>query len=562
MRPMPRIRPRAVLALVCLAAACAPRGSERADGETGGTLVISAPAEPRSLLPLFAPSVAEKQVVDQIFDALAEIGPELNTLGDAGWTPRLAESWTWSADSLSITFRLDPDARWHDDNPVRASDVRFSLELYKDPEVGAYDAPNLELVDSISVVDSLTFVAWFKERSPEQFFKLAYYLFVMPEHHLRNVPRADLASAAFARAPVGSGPFEFSRWEPRQSIELVANTSYHRGRPRLDRVIWTLEPEAITALAKVTAGDADFRENVPPDAAPRVASSDRARLVVYPMLNYGFVLFNHRANGDERRPHPLFGSRALRRALSMALDRPAMVRNVLDTLGKVNRGPFASALPVADTTIQGLPYDPAAAAATLDSLGWRDTDGDGVRERNGVPLRFALTVPATSPPRRRFAVLIQEQWRKIGARVDVEEYDPARLYPQLAAGRFDVFIHFVQTSPAPSSLAEAWAHPSPERRLHNIGLYGNPSIEPIIDSAVTEFDAARRRDLYRRAYRQIIEDAPAVWLYELRSVGALHNRVRPVLDGGDMWWRDLRLWWIPANERIDRDRISLELTAR
>ncbi|HEX7122986.1 MAG TPA: peptide ABC transporter substrate-binding protein [Gemmatimonadaceae bacterium] len=561
MRPMPTIRPSALLALASLVA-CAPGGTDRAAGETGGTLVISAPAEPRSLLPLFAPTVAEKQVVDQIFDALAEIGPDLNTIGDSGWAPRLAETWTWSADSLSITFRLDPDAKWHDGQPVRASDVRFSLELYKDPQVGAFDAPNLANVDSISVVDSITFVAWFKERSPEQFFKLAYYLFVMPERHLRDVPRAELASAAFARAPVGSGPFQFVEWEPRQSIEIVANTSYHRGRPFLDRVIWTLETEAITAVAKVTAGDADFRENVPPDLASRVASSDLARLVFYPMPNYGFVLFNHRANGDDSRPHPLFSSRPLRRALSMALDRPAMVRNVLDTLGKVSRGPFASVLPVADTTLAGLPYDPVAAAATLDSLGWRDNDGDGVRERNGIPLRFAVTVPATSPPRRRFAVLIQEQWRKIGARVDVEEYDPARLYPQLAAGRFDVFIHFVQTSPAPSSVAEAWAHPSPDRRLHNIGLYGNRSIEPIIDSAVSEFNAARSRDLYRRAYREIIEDAPAVWLYELRSVGALNKRVRPVLDRSDMWWRDLRLWWIPAGERIDRDRVALELTAR
>lgn len=552
-------RSRAILALVCLVA-CTPASQDAASGDEGGTLVIAAPTDPRTLLPLFAGGVAEKQVIDQVFDVLAEIPADLNTLGDKGWTPRLASSWSWSTDSLSITFRLNPGARWHDDLPVRASDVAFSLSLYRDPAVGAYDAPNLRNVDSITVIDSLTFVAWFHQRSPEQFFKLAYYLQVLPEHVLRDIPRAELASSPFARAPIGSGPFAFRSWEPRKSLELVANVAYHRGRPRLDRLIWTTEPEAVTAVTKVLAAEADVRENVPPDAAPRVAASSTARLVPYRMLNYGFVVFNQRARGDDARPHPLFSSRELRRALSMALDRESMVRNVLDTLGQAALGPFSSGIPTADSSLQGLRYDPAAAIALLDSLGWHDTDNDGIRERNGVPLRFSLAVPVTSPPRRRFAVLMQEQWRRVGVQVDIDEGDPARLFPDVFSGRFDVFINYMQTSPAPSSIAEAWANPAPERRQHNAGLYGNPRVDALVDSALMEFDPVRRRELYRRAYRLVVDDAPAVWLYELRSVAAIHTRVRPVIDQADMWWRDLRLWWVPDSERLPRDRLGLEVT--
>jgi peptide/nickel transport system substrate-binding protein len=507
-------------------AACAPADrSESATPDTGGTVVISAPSEAEVLVPPLVYSTAAKQVMDQIFDALADIPRDLNTLGDAGWTPALAESWTWSPDSLAITFRLNPRARFHDGQPVRASDVRFSVELYKDPRVIAYDASNFENVDSVSVTDSVTATVWYHERSPQQFFHVAYYLRVMPEHLLKDADRSALAQSAFAGNPIGSGPFRFVRWVPRSVIELVADTGNYRGRPRLDRVVWSLQIDATAGISG---------------------------------LNYGFVAFNLRARGNDRQPHPLFRSRDLRHALAMALDREAIVRNVLDSTGRVNRGPFPLPLPVADSALPQIPYDPAGARRLLDSLGWRDADGDSVREKNGATLRFGLAVPTSSPPRRRFAVLIQEQLRRVGARVDVEERDPSALGATLGGGRFDAYIHFVQSSPAPSAVADGWTDPAPGMgRVRNPAWYENPRASVIVDSALMERDSARRVALYRRAYRQVAEDVPAIWLYETVPYAAVHRRIRLDLDQADVWWRDLRLWWVPSGERIDRDRVGL-----
>jgi peptide/nickel transport system substrate-binding protein len=348
------------------------------------------------------------------------------------------------------------------------------------------------------------------------------------------------------------------RWEPRAVIELVADTAHYRGRPRLDRVIWSLQSDVTAGITGMLAGESDFRENLPVDAMARVAEARAVRAARYRSLNFGFLAFNLRARGNDREPHPLFRSRDLRRALAMALDREAIVRNVLDSTGRVNRGPFPLALPAADSALPQVPHDTSGARRLLDSLGWRDVDGDSVRERNGVALRFGLVVPTSSPPRRRFAVLIQEQLRRVGALVDVEEQDASAMGASLSGGRFDTYIHFVQSSPAPSALADGWTNPAPGMgRFRNPTHYQNPRVTAIIDTALIERDAAKRLALYRRAYRLVAEDLPAVWLYESVPYAAMHTRIRLDLDRADFWWRDLRLWWIPASERIDRDRVGL-----
>jgi peptide/nickel transport system substrate-binding protein len=241
--------------ILAFAAACtsAERGAAPA-GDIGGTLLIALPVEPATLMPPLIRQANEKEIADQIFDFLADIGPDLNTLGDAGFTPRLAESWQWSGDSLSIAFRLNPRARWHDGHKVTANDIRFTIGLIKDPRVGAWDASALADVDSVSVPDSLTAVVWFARRSPEQFYNVAYKVMIAPEHILRDADRARLDAHPFARNPTGSGPFRFMRWDARSAVEVAADTGYHLGRPLLDRVIWVLNPDPSAALVNVLAG--------------------------------------------------------------------------------------------------------------------------------------------------------------------------------------------------------------------------------------------------------------------------------------------------------------------
>ncbi|HEY7566739.1 MAG TPA: ABC transporter substrate-binding protein, partial [Gemmatimonadaceae bacterium] len=218
-------RPRVSLlaAIVLLVAGCQPKANGLADGS--GSVIIATGADADYLVPPIVRGITGKQIIDQIFDYLADPPATLNTVGDVGFTPRLARSWTWSKDSLAITFALDPRARWHDGRPVRAGDVRFTFEVLKDARTASPLATYLKSVDSISVTDSLTATAWFNRRSPEQFFDLVYNVAVLPEHLLATVPRDRLAESPFAQQPIGSGRYRFSSWQRGSLVELDADTA-------------------------------------------------------------------------------------------------------------------------------------------------------------------------------------------------------------------------------------------------------------------------------------------------------------------------------------------------
>jgi peptide/nickel transport system substrate-binding protein len=548
-----RIPSRLGVAMLAATVACTSSDSGSIAGDIGGTLLIALPVEPANILPPFLGGLHEKEISEQLFDVLADIGPGLNTIGDAGWTPRLAESWQWSTDSLSIAFKLHPRAHWHDGRSVTSADVQFSVALNKDPATGSRIGRALADIDSVSTPDSLTAVVWYAKRSPEQFYNMVYNLAVLPAHLLQDADRSQLVSHPFARNPVGSGPFRFVRWDSHSLIEVTADTAYHLGRPRLNRVIWMLHPDPNAAVENVLAGEVDVFETMTPDGLARIASQNLVRALPYTILNYGYLGFNLRDPKRPDRPHSLFANRELRRVIAMSLNRSLLVANVYDSTALVGAGPFSRMYPTADTTISPVPFDSSGADRLLDSLGWKDGNGDGVRERDGRALRFAILYPSSSTPRRRFAELIQAQLKPHGIQVDLDATEVTVFLPRIRTSQFDAIVNNWGVDPSPSNVRDHWhTWPARDRGL-NLQLYSNPIVDAALDSAVAEWDLARSHALYRKAYQTITDDVPAVWLYENRPFMAIHNRVQPNLSAPDAWWRNLRLWSIPASKRLPRD---------
>ena len=540
--------------LVLLVTSCRETAGGRAGVASGGTIVLSSPGDAGTLLPPFAGDQIAREVSDQLFDRLAEIGQDLNTVGDVGFTPRLARSWTWAKDSLSIAFAIDPRARWHDGRPVRASDVRFTFRLNKDSTSGSVITPLITNIDSVTTPDSLTAVMWFHQRRPDQFYEATYQMFVLPEHVYGAVPAAQLATSDLARRPVGSGRFRFVRWDPGVRIEIEADTANYRGRARLDRVIWALVPDGSTAATQLFTGQADLLENLIADLVPRVDSTPNLRVLRYQGLQYVMLTLNLRDPARKSAPHPVLGDLRVRRAIAMALDRDAMLRNVFDTLGTPASGPFARAN--GDTTIRLIPFDRAHAAELLDSAGWR-AGADGMRRRNNQPLHLSLLVPNSSRPRMRYAVLIQEQLKAVGIDVAIDALAFPEYLSRITTGRFDVQLNNIATDPSPADARQNWTIDGGQ----DYGAYSNPTVDAAIDSAMQSFDRARSRQYWHRAYQQIVDDVPAIFLYEPLAMAAVHRRIHPEGIRADTWWANLADWWIPSNERIDRDRIGLRPAA-
>ncbi|HTL95718.1 MAG TPA: peptide ABC transporter substrate-binding protein [Gemmatimonadaceae bacterium] len=524
-------------------------------GEYGGTMVIAVIGDADALLPPITVNATSYEVDGLVFENLARPGATLDPIGDQGWTGQLADSWTWGRDSLTIGFHIDSAARWHDGVPVRSSDVKFTVELYKNPKVGSFVAPLLANIDSVSTPDSAIAVFWFKKRYPGQFYDAAYQMRILPRHVLAGADLAQLQSSPFARHPIGSGPYRFVNWVPRQTIELQADTSYHRGRPRLERLIWSIAPDPNASLVRVLSGDADFLEFVNPPDIPRVAKTPNVKLVAYPSMAYGYLLFNERDPNDQSRPNALFADRSLRRALTMAIDRRRVTRSVFDSLGSVAYGPYTRALPYFDSTVAELPYSPDSARHLLDALGWH-AGPDGIRVKNGTPLRFSMLVPTSSAVRMQTAVLLQAMFQDVGVKADIETADMGTVRQRSEARQFQTVIEAMQSDGNPSSILQGWGVDAAKAKDGgNAGSYENPRFDALVDTAIAQFDAARAKSYYFRAHSLLNEDAPAIWLWEPSTVAAVQKRIHPVDMRADEWFANISQWYIPSAERMPRDQI-------
>src|SRR5204863_3826880 len=337
-RPSSRLTAAAALAGLLLVGACGRKGG--CAGDYCGTLVIATAGEPDILLPPVSEFSSTREVTEQLFLKLADLGPSGNTIGDEDFQPLLAERWEWDTPT-TLVFHLDPRARWQDGRTVTAADVAFTYDIYTDSLVSSPFRPSLRQISAVTTRDSLTVVFRFRQRYPEMFYDAVYHMRIMPSHLLREVPRSQWRSTAFGRAPVGDGPYRFVAWRAGESVELAADSTFFLGRPHIRRLIWRFTPDLQVAVTQVIAGDADAVEVLgPPDNVKRARAAPNLTLYPYHGAVYGFLAFNLSTNGDTAKPHPLFGDRLLRRALAMGVDREGLRQSVWGDLAQVPPGPL------------------------------------------------------------------------------------------------------------------------------------------------------------------------------------------------------------------------------
>ncbi len=536
----------AMLGAVTLIAGCGGRGG------AGGTVVIGSGQDPKGLFPPTAPTSQAREVFELIFLRLADRGAALNTFGDSGFVPRLAQRWEWSRDSLRVTFHLDPKARWEDGRAVSAEDVKFAFDVYADSTTGARERTTLiATVDSISVGDSVTCTAWFHRRSPEQFDELVTTVVPLPAHLLRSLPHDSLATSAFARKPVGDGPFALVTWEQDVRLEIARSGTYSGARPGVNRVIWTFVPDATTRFKQLAAGESDFLENLTVGDAATAGKQPDLRVVRLGSYSYNFLQFNL-FDGATARAHPLFGDRALRHALTMALDRKLLVHSVFDSLGLVALGPFVRAQWANDTTVAQIGFDRTAAMRTLDSLGWR-AGTDGIRTRSGRPLAFTLLVPTQTATRVALSVLIQEQLRLVGVKVNVEKIDMSAMIDRQAHHAFDAVMGAFGSSPSPSGVTQTWTSAAASNGGLNYGRYASPAFDAQVDSAGASGSLRAAKLHYKAANQIIVDDAPAIWLYEPPILAGANTRVQLGTMRADAWWMGIPGWTVAPGKELPRD---------
>ena len=196
-------------------------------------------------------------------------------------------------------------------------------------------------------------------------------------------------------------------------------------------------------------------------------------------------------------------------------------------------------------------------------LGWTLPAGKTIRERNGTALAFKVMTPSVSINRMAMIVRIQEAFRRMGVAVDVDAIDGNTFMSRLRARDFDVAFDGRTADLSISGLRAHWTVASAtDPAGQNVGNYENPVFDMHLDSALAARDVSHARTHAHEAFTTIVNDAPAIWLYEVRNATMYHKRLRPAHLVPTAWWSGLSDWHIPADERIDRDRVGLKVASR
>jgi peptide/nickel transport system substrate-binding protein len=507
-----------------------PSGADAGPPVDGDKLVVGTPADVDGLNPLILNSVTAQDVADQVFWPLAQANPDFLT-----FRPGLADEWSFADDSLSLTFRLNPGATWHDGRPLTARDVAFAVGLCKDERVPYSAVRWLDRIGDVVAVDSLTVRFEFTERYPYQLMD-AVVCRPLPRHLLEGVDPARLGEHPFSRDPVGNGPFRFVRWVPQQSVELAAYDGFFRGRPHLDGVIWRVIPDWTSLVTQIANGDVDLVVAVLANYVPELERDPDLVLHAFPGRRYTYIAWNLR--------DPLFADRRVRRALTMAIDRQGLVDALLYGRGEVLHGPFPKILWAYDPQLRGLSHDRAAAGRLLDEAGWRDTDGDGIRDREGRPFRFDLVTNADNTMRMDIAVAVQSQLREVGVDVRPRGLEFVSFQERLTGKDFQAAVAGWNIG-IKVDLTTFW-HSNAIEDQFNFISYANPAVDALIDSAAVTLDPDAARPLWSRAQQVIADDAGYTFLFHQYDVHALDRRFRGVEMNPYGWQYNLHEWWVPA----------------
>ena len=506
----------------------------------GGTLIFLAEGDADDLNPLTFDNTQSFQIVHLLFRALARRDSTLSN-----YVPDLLERWE-QPDSATVLLHVRPNLTWHDGRPVTAEDIVFTIERQQDSATASPRQADVAGVASARAVNPQTVEIKLSRTGPSTLNALLEVIPV-PRHLLQNVAPAQMRFDAFSQRPVGNGLFRFGSWQKGQQITLDANPDAPDGRPALDRIVVRVVPDATARLTQLLNGEGDLMK-LAPEQRQRVEGARGVRLETAAQVRPGWIAFN-----QQKAP---VNDPAVRRAFMMAINREQIVQAQFGEQGTPALSPIAPGLREHSADVRPIPHDPNAARQALEQAGWRDTNNDGIREKNGQPLRIEVEVSSADQMRKDMLIFIQQQLRQAGFDLQIREMERTSWVERLRNRQFTASFWGWGWGPGVMG-------PNAEMLFHsrsippngpNFASYSNPRVDALIDSILVQNDTTRSRALWRQLEQQIVDDAVYAPIFLDPEFYAVNQRFANVKFRGPEWWEDVIYWSVPENRRIPRDR--------
>jgi peptide/nickel transport system substrate-binding protein len=467
-------------------------------------------AEPDTLNPLTATDAYSSRINSYIYETLIRRDNETLEL-----IPELAESWTISSDKLLYTFKLRRDVYWQDGEPFNADDVVYSYKTLQDPKV---DDPHLKVyyrdIEKVTKIDDYT--VQFKYNRP-YFLALEFCggMPILPQHVFDD--GTDFNKHPAGRAPVGTGPFIFVRWDTNRAVVLKQNKNYWGKKPEIDEILFKIIQDQTVALQVLKKGEMDLMGLRPIQWARQTESekfNSMFQRLEYYTPSYSYIGWNLR--------RPYFQDKMVRRALTMLIDREKILEKLYFGLGKIVTGNFYIFGPYYNKNIKPWPYDPEKAKKILDQAGWSDHDGDGIRDKDGVPFAFDFLVTAGARARINFVTIVKEDFKKAGIDVTIRQLEWSTFLKNLHDRDFDAttlgWAMGVEADPF-----QLWHSTQIEQGSNYVG-FDNKEADKIIERARVEFNKEKRTKMYHRFHEILHEEQPYTFLYCLASLVVVDRR--------------------------------------
>jgi peptide/nickel transport system substrate-binding protein len=508
----------------------------------GGTLIFLAEGDVDDLNPLTFDNTQSYQIVHLLFRALARRDSTLSN-----YVPDLLESWT-RPDPNTVILKVRPNLKWHDGQPVTAEDIVFTIQLQQDSATTSPRQADVGSVTSARAIDSRTVEVKLNKTGPSTLNALLEVIPV-PRHLLQNVNPAEMRFNQFSQKPVGNGLFRFGSWTKGQQIMVEANPDAPEGRPALDRIVVRVVPDATARLTQLLNGEADVTK-VAPEQRAQLERAPGVRLETAAQVRPAWVAFN-----QQKAP---VNDLAVRRAFLQAINREQIVQAQFGPQGTAALSPIAPGLREHSADVRPIAYDPNAARQTLEQAGWRDTNGDGIREKGGQPLRIEMEVSSSDQMRKDMLIFMQQQLRQVGMDLTIREMERASWVERLRGRQFTASFWGWGWGPGVMG-------PNAEMLFHsrsippngpNFAGYSNPKADQLIDQILVENDSTRARGLWRQLEQQVIDDAVYAPIFLDPEFYAVHQRFANVKFRGPEWWEDVIYWSVPENRRLPRDRVG------
>lgn len=490
---------------------------QKQEGERKNSVVYGTPTAPvGTFQPILAYMSSDNLVDDVIYSSLLERKP------DGSLEESLCESYSISEDQKTIEFVVREGVKWHDGEDLTAEDVAFTYESYGKT---ADDFGKVSYIEGAQdyrdgKTEHMSGITWEGNKVTIKLTEV-YAPFInkigvskiIPKHIWGEIPFEKWQEQTeLLNNPIGCGPYKMLKYTSGESVELEANKEYFEGEPKIEKfILKVVNPDAIAA--ELSSGNIDIVE------AKELKNSEIKELEEEGFKKYSiadnmyqYVSFNMRM--------PIFQDKTLRQAITYAIDRKAILDNIVEGRGSLIHAPFIPggwATPQ-ESDVNTYEYNPEKAVELLESAGWKDSDGDGIRENvKGEKLQFKLRCSNDSKIRENAVLYVKECLKKVGIEIEVSiEEDSLVAEDCIYNHNYEMYALncYFNADPDPYYWwSSESASDEPGEPSFNFGSYKNDSVDKNIQAALKTNDQHERAKYYIDIAKQINEDAPMIFLY-------------------------------------------------